>query len=330
VANNDVYRTGGGPVVFGRRKDPAPRAEGQPSVSAGNGFKRQAALAAAPDAAAQRPDGAAAAPPPLVESETTVASLAQDLTEFFGPKAEMYLAAYRAAYEPGLGAPRYGLWRWFLWVAFFFPVPWLLHRKLYLHALAVLVGTVTLGFVIPKLALSLGGNIALSLGLLLFGKRLYVDHALRALRKADERGLSGTERTAYLTRSGGRSTLGLVIGIAIMAAPAIVAFVDGFEKGYETAMAALKGLPACDDRAATDLAAEMLASAPQSASATPGAWTFADFSDVTTPAATERRDCRARAAAGRVALDISYTLTWMNKENRRFLIRLTAHPVTPQ
>ena len=329
MANNDVYRTGGSPVVFGRRKDPAPMAEGQPSVSAGNGFGRRAALAAAPEGAAH-PDGGGSAASPSVESETTVDALAQDLTEFFGPKAEIYLAAYRATYEPGLGAPRYGLWRSFLWIAFFFPVPWLLHRKLYLHALAVLVGTVTLGFVIPKLVLSLGGNIALSLGLLLFGKRLYVDHALRVLRKADERGLSGAARTAYLSHAGGRSTLGLVIGIAIYAAPAIVAFVNGFEKGYESAMAALKGLPACNDRAATDLAAQLLASAPQSASATPGTWTFADFSDVTTPAATERRDCRARAAAGRVALDVSYTLTWMNKEDRRFLIQLAAHPAAQQ
>ena len=63
----------------------------------------------------------------------------------------------------------------------------------------------------PALGLLAGARVGNIVGLAIpvilanFAKRIYIDHALRRIRKIDERNLSSEERDAQIERAGGAS-----------------------------------------------------------------------------------------------------------------------------
>ncbi len=118
------------------------------------------------------------------------------------------------------------------WPAALVPVPWLLYRKMYPECFLYLavVTLFPLALSNPVLTPGLSQVLLLTLFLGLRGHMLYRHSALRRIRKADNRELPGARRTRYLTRAGGVSWPGAVLGVLVTAclatymfAPAILA-----------------------------------------------------------------------------------------------------------
>jgi hypothetical protein len=276
-----------------------------------------------------------------------------DLKAFFGPNADCYLGAYYAsggaynlADESDLivgTATRErdpAFYRSFLWVGFFFPLCWLLYRKLYLHAAIYLIIPIVLGFLAPN-----WGSSIVDLGMMIFmlvrGKRLYVSHALRRIAKANERGLTEAERRNYMERVGGVSFRNLMIvifaPIFLVLAIAAVMLATGIRMqdlsdrlDRSDKIAAVRALPSCADKAVTDIAAKILATASFSPSSSPSAWSLAGISDRTRSGAGDRYECHATATAGKVTATIDYTVTWKDAEKKGFNVHLSAEHVTLQ
>ena len=274
-----------------------------------------------------------------------------DLKTFFGPNADCYLGAYYrsgGAYNLSDEADLIvgtatrerdpAFYRSFLWVGFFFPLLWLAYRKLYLHAAIYLIIPIIVGFLAPN-----WGSGILGLGMMIFilvrGKRLYVNHALRRIAKANERELTGAERRAYLERVGGVSFRNVMI---VILAPILLVFIvvavmlatgirmqdlaDMRDRSDKTA--AVHTLPSCADKAVTDIAAKILATASFSPSSSPTAWSLAGISDRTRSGAGDRYECHATATAGKVTATVDYTVTWKDAEKTGFNVHLSAEHAT--
>ena len=136
-----------------------------------------------------------------------------DLATFFGPNADVYLATYdkmRAA-QPNR---RTGVRTW-NWPVFLGSFTWFFYRKMYAYGAMVIL----LPLVFSYLFGGVGGGmfVIFAIG----AKNWYVVHALGRICKADELGLTGTERTDYLQRAGGVSLpagifAGLIYGLGLL------------------------------------------------------------------------------------------------------------------
>ncbi len=144
----------------------------------------------------------------------------RDLALFIGRRAAPFLRTYWRGGGP-LSGPfllRSFALSW-SWPAFLIPVPWLLYRKMYAIAFGYVAVIVLLGLSAPGAATSTGAAFSILMGLI--GKGLYLQHALRRLRRADTRGLTGAQRDDYLQRAGGVSmaaaTYGTLFVLSIIA-----------------------------------------------------------------------------------------------------------------
>ena len=127
-----------------------------------------------------------------------------DLTTFFGPRAEIFLAAHEKQ-KKGRGVWRTNTW---CWPAFFGGFVWFFYRKMYGIGAAMLVLPIIIGVLYPKA----GGASFAYIGSQ--GKGFYVWTAQRRIKKADKLGLVGAEREEYLRRAGGVSlTAGILAGV---------------------------------------------------------------------------------------------------------------------
>lgn len=100
------------------------------------------------------------------------------------------------------------------WVAFFLPYAWLLYRKLYLWATALLA--IAVGFVLlfPEAdATFMGAAIAVTAAM--YSYRFYYPHMKAKIAKADALELTGADRSAFLQTAGGVSIIGGALGAAI-------------------------------------------------------------------------------------------------------------------
>ncbi|MEN4937311.1 DUF2628 domain-containing protein [Stenotrophomonas sp. TWI1151] len=105
------------------------------------------------------------------------------------------------------------------WPAVLFGFHWLMYRRMYLVALAVLVADFAIGMAMVLLDLAVGG-VVLSLGVRLslgiFGNALYRWHCRRMVARAQARFTGQPERiNAELVRRGGTSRLALGLGLAL-------------------------------------------------------------------------------------------------------------------
>lgn len=130
-----------------------------------------------------------------------------ELAAFMEPNAESFHGAWeatRAKNVEGRGGIAFG----FCWPALLFGFAWFLYRKMWAFGLLLLVLPVALSFMFE----SPGGPIGLMVAMAMFGKSLYVQHALSRMDRAREGG------GAAVLAAGGVSIPGAVIGGAIIAA----------------------------------------------------------------------------------------------------------------
>jgi hypothetical protein len=150
-----------------------------------------------------------------------------DLSEFFGPRAEIYLAVYDKMRE-GPAAKRMVTRSW-SWPVFFGAFTWFFYRKMYAYGALLIIAPLILGYLFG------GTSSAIGILLAMWAKGWYVNSALSRISKADKLGLTGTERAEYLQRAGGVSlTAGIFAGLiyALVVAAAIFAAVNRHTAGH--------------------------------------------------------------------------------------------------
>ncbi|MGE5538747.1 MAG: hypothetical protein ACM30I_09010 [Gemmatimonas sp.] len=136
-------------------------------------------------------------------------ALRADLATYFGPRAASYLAAYEKVRKQVVEKRRWvQLWSW---PAFLLGFVWMFYRKIYIWG--------ALLFLLPIVAAVVFGTSGMAglagvLGVL--GKRMYVEAGLSRISKANALGLTGQERTDYLSRAGGVSWIGGGLALFIL------------------------------------------------------------------------------------------------------------------
>lgn len=149
----------------------------------------------------------------------------QELGDFFGPRADKYLAIYdkmRASNRQFVTAPN--------WLVLFTGFPWFFYRRMYV--------TGTLLIIVPLLAAYLLGftsNAGISAGICVWANNHYVRSAIRRLKKADALGLVGEERSDYLRRAGGVSVVAGVLASVLLVAAVALAFFSVYLKHHKAA-----------------------------------------------------------------------------------------------
>lgn len=134
------------------------------------------------------------------------------LLAYIGPSEPYYTGVVD---RMGASDENYGtLTMSWIWGAFFFPLHWLVFRKLWLHAAGLFI-VMLLNVVLFFLNPILSGNISLALNLMVavFGKSLYVSQGAKRLRR--EMAHAGKLSLADAGRLGGVSVQALVILILL-------------------------------------------------------------------------------------------------------------------
>jgi hypothetical protein len=132
-----------------------------------------------------------------------------DIALFVGPNAKRFQRAWqatRAKFEGGRGGIAFG----FCLPALLFGFAWFLYRRMWTMGAMLLVLPVALSYFFA----SAGGSIGLSIAMSLFGKSLYMQHAVARIGALRERGAGDEEIAA----AGGTSLVGGLVGGVILAA----------------------------------------------------------------------------------------------------------------
>ena len=129
-----------------------------------------------------------------------------DLSEFFGPRAEIYLAMYDKVREAP-AAKRTVIRSW-SWPVFFGAFTWFFYRKMYAYGALLVIAPVILGYLF-------GGTQCRDRNSVRdVGEVLVRQLRPEPISKADKLGLTGTERAEYLQKAGGVSlTAGIFAGL---------------------------------------------------------------------------------------------------------------------
>ncbi len=150
-----------------------------------------------------------------------------DLSEFFGPHAEAYLAVYDKMREAP--AARRTMIRSWSWPVFLGAFTWFFYRKMYAYGAIFIIAPIILGYLLG------GTSSAIGILFAMWAKGWYVNSALSRISKADKLGLTDTERAEYLQRAGGVSlTAGIFAGLiyALVLAAVIFAAVNRHTAGH--------------------------------------------------------------------------------------------------
>ncbi|BBD09240.1 DUF2628 domain-containing protein [Desulfovibrio ferrophilus] len=140
----------------------------------------------------------------LLYLEPDQESIRKDLAHFFGPRSEHFLKIYekkKAAKEPGHFAMT------FSWVTFLTGFVWFFYRKMYLFGAITIILPVGLSLAMEAMGIKDPGSSAMTIAFALFAKQFYINKALEHLVKANEMGIFGDERDAYLKSAGGTSSI---------------------------------------------------------------------------------------------------------------------------
>jgi hypothetical protein len=227
---------------------------------------------------------------------------------FIGTNPEPYLNFYRKLFPNGANnKPVVVRWSWH-WGGFLVPIPWMFYRKLYLWGAGVLLALIILEMVWPAAAKhSAAAFIVFAVG----GKRLYVEHALKRIRKILERKLPPKERDELIGKAGGMSIPGAVLGTAIIVAGVVSLFVT-LGSG---------GLPACNARETRELAMQVLEDLAVERGLSTQGLRIEQIEKL--PVDLDfLRLCRATAYVAGKSVPVSYKLTWQDEKNGIFQLEM--------
>jgi hypothetical protein len=151
-------------------------------------------------------------------------NIREDLKNYFGPRAETYLATYEKM-RAGSGGRRIAPMTW-SWPGFLLSYAWFFYRKMYIYGAIFLLVPIIMALLFPS------ASVALYVCSALLGKSLYVQAGLNRIMKADAVGLSGQERKHYFERAGRVSILAGGIGCLIFVAAAAFAIYGAFAESH--------------------------------------------------------------------------------------------------
>ncbi|HEX8645151.1 MAG TPA: DUF2628 domain-containing protein [Allosphingosinicella sp.] len=132
-----------------------------------------------------------------------------EIAAFIGPNADRFHSAWeatRAKFAGGRGGIAFG----FCLPALLLGFAWFLYRRMWMFGAMLLVLPIALSYLLD----SPGGSIGLSIAMSLFGKSLYVQHAVAKIGALRDRGAGDDEIAA----AGGTSLAGGLAGGLILAA----------------------------------------------------------------------------------------------------------------
>lgn len=145
------------------------------------------------------------------------------LSAFVGPQNDHYYAAAFNIFAAGSNVK----WNW---PAFFVTFPWLLYRKMWLYALAYVIGIpVALAIIFSTGAM--GGGESLLYFIIswvlapMFCTRLYYAHARSKIGNIKLRTSSVEEQRLEVARAGSTSVASVVVGVLILLVPAVVGII---------------------------------------------------------------------------------------------------------
>jgi len=233
-------------------------------------------------------------------------ALRADLSTYIGPKAQEYLMLWDDQRYAGKSRGS------FFWPAFLVPTAWLLYRKQYGLAGAVIAVSLLAGLLLPNLSSSLSSSVGIAVSVMMatYGRSLYVRSAERAVKRIAARYPDHDQRDAALRRSGGTSVLGAVIcTVIIIAALASIVLAPLLTK-----------LPACDSREARQTALHLFEGLAAKLGHADAEWTIENIAEVN--AIDSGRSCSATFVAGTPKFAATYDITWIDKKAGRFQVSL--------
>lgn len=148
---------------------------------------------------------------------------AKDLELFFGDNAQPYVAHWEYKNQKGKRTFRENFRHNAHWPAFFLGPIWMCYRKLYLFAIAVILGIYVFDFAVEWL---LNHEINFAVYMLLYGwiaKPLAVWNAKSEIQDINKKKLTAKEREQQIREAGGTSTIGAVI-MAVVSIAYVVTF----------------------------------------------------------------------------------------------------------
>lgn len=230
------------------------------------------------------------------------------LEMFIGPNPEPYLIFFRRAYPAGAnGTPEAVPWSWH-WGGFLIPIVWLFYRKLYIWAAGVIITLIVVGMIFPNLEIP---GAALAAAFATQGKRLYIETALRRIRKILERDLPPDQRNELIRKAGGVSFPGLAFGALITIAPIVLLFMP----------VAPAGLPDCDARVTRNLAIEVMEDIASERGMSTSDLRIDGIEEL--PGSNNfLRRCDATANVAGESIPVTYKLTWQDRENGIFQLEM--------
>ena len=107
------------------------------------------------------------------------------------------------------------------WAAFFFTVPWLFYRKMYLGGIILVALPVFLDHILPG-SLFLGSGLLIAITAGLCGKSWYVEHSVRRIAKARRVYRDRQMREAFIVRARGVSLPAGIFGALIQVVTVVV------------------------------------------------------------------------------------------------------------
>ena len=225
------------------------------------------------------------------------------LRTFIGPNADKFLQLHEKRQV------RKRAWR-FNWAAFFFTLPWLFYRKMYLHGIVVLLVPILIALVFPRLSTSSGLGLAVVIGM--YGNGNYLDAARRRIGKIEALGLPAAERDERLRERGGVSAIGASFGALIVIALISLPFV----------LQAVVKLPACDDPGAVQTTRNALQKSLKENGTMADSLALTDFKQQSADTDKDHRVCSFTAMIDRRAVGYFAELTWHNREELQYQVKV--------
>ena len=177
------------------------------------GIPQQGGVEPAALAAGDGVGNTAIPPAPAVFPSSADPVPSQVFALFVGPNADVYYATYARmlAKDPGAGKLIFG----WCWPFFFVPIPWLLYRKQWAVAAALILIPMVLAYLFPS-GSSVSWTTVLILGAI-WAKCLYVHNAIGKIRAIAAAETDPARRDEKIRQAGGVSVAGAVIGAIVMA-----------------------------------------------------------------------------------------------------------------
>ncbi|MDJ0931333.1 DUF2628 domain-containing protein [Breoghania sp.] len=225
------------------------------------------------------------------------------LRTFIGPNADKFLQLHEKKQV------RKRAWR-FNWTAFFFTLPWLFYRKMYLYGIVVLLIPILIALIFPRLSSSSGLGLAVAIGMQ--GSGFYLDAVRRRIGKIEALGLPAAERDDLLRERRGVSAIGASFGALIVIALMNLPFV----------LQAVAKLPACDDPGAVQITRNALQKSFQEDGTTAKSLDLTDFKQQSADTDKDRRVCSFTAMVDGRAVGYFAELTWHNREELQYQVKV--------